>query len=144
MTNIQRLHDFLISHANEELLTSHKEMILELSTPIIPVTSKVGILPLVGDIDTYRARIIRETTLTRSNKLKLEYLIIDLSGVPYMDTMVANELFQINKALSLLGISTVITGISPTIAQTTIQLGLDFRNISTYSSLQQALPIIMG
>ncbi|WP_071459638.1 STAS domain-containing protein [Bacillus massilinigeriensis] len=124
---------------HEENVRAQKEMMLEMSSPVIPVYSNVGILPLVGDIDTYRAKIIREKTLLQVSNLKLEHLIVDLSGVPIIDTMVAHELFQIIKALSLLGVQAAITGISPAIAQTSVNLGLDFSGIATYSSLQQAL-----
>ncbi|SFD47054.1 rsbT co-antagonist protein RsbR [Bacillus sp. OV194] len=124
-------------------LLSQQQMILELSAPIIPVFSGIGVLPLVGEIDTYRAQMIKESSLDKCTELKLEHLIIDLSGVPIMDTMVANELFQVVRALALLGVETTVTGIRPEIAQTAVNLGLDFSNISTYAHLRQALPVII-
>lgn len=131
----QRIH--------KEYIQSHREMVLELSSPVIPLYSGIGILPLVGSIDTYRAKVIREKTLEQASHLKLEHLIIDLSGVPIVDTMVANELFQVFNALSLLGINASLTGISPAIAQTSVQLGLDFSKIPTYANLSQALDKIV-
>ncbi|MGG1574687.1 STAS domain-containing protein [Fictibacillus sp. NRS-1165] len=125
-------------------LLSQQQMILELSAPVIPVFSGIGVLPLVGEIDTYRAQMIKESSLHKCTELQLEHLIIDLSGVPIMDTMVANELFQVVRSLSLLGVETTVTGIRPEIAQTAVNLGLDFSNISTYAHLSQALPVIIS
>ncbi|CAM4029589.1 STAS domain-containing protein [Mesobacillus zeae] len=127
----QKVHD--------ENSRAQREMMLEMSSPVIPVYGNIGILPLVGDVDTYRAKIIREKTLLQASTLKLEHLIVDLSGVPIIDTMVANELFQVIKALSMLGIHASITGISPAIALTSVNLGLDFSDVPTYANLQQAL-----
>lgn len=141
----QVIEQFAIGHtkANKELLHAQKEMITELSSPVIPVSPTIGILPLVGDIDEYRAKVIKENTLDQGNKLHLDYLVIDLSGVPYMDTMVAHELYGLSDMLSLIGIEPILTGISPSIAQTSVHLGLEFRNISIYNTLQQALPILL-
>jgi rsbT co-antagonist protein RsbR len=95
---------------------------------------------LVGDIDTLRASIIKEQTLTKANHLKLDTLIIDLSGVLIIDTMVANELMQImNAALELLGIKPILSGLRPELAQTIVQLRIDLKNTPTYGNLQQAL-----
>ncbi|MDQ0271418.1 STAS domain-containing protein [Cytobacillus purgationiresistens] len=129
---------------NDLIVESHREVIVELSSPIIKLNESIGILPLVGGIDTHRARVIKENVLSKSKELLLDHLIIDLSGVPYFDTMVANEIFQIEKMLSLLGISVALTGIQPTIANTSIQLGLDFKDICTYATVQKALPKLLG
>lgn len=124
----------------EELLKSHRETVDELSVPIIPITEKVCILPIVGNVDTYRAKKIRERTLVRVNELKAHKLIIDISGVPYVDTAVVNHLFKIVKGIKLLGCSTILTGISPEIADTMIELGIEIDNeVITKSDLQQAL-----
>ena len=124
----------------EELLKSHRETVDELSVPIIPITDKVCILPLVGNVDTYRAKKIRERTLVRVKELKATQLIIDISGVPYVDTAVVNHLFKIVKGIKLLGCSTIMTGISPEIADTMIELGIEIDNeVKTLSDLQQAL-----
>ena len=124
----------------EELLKSHRETVDELSVPIIPITDKVCILPVVGNVDTYRAKKIRERTLVRVKELKATQLIIDISGVPYVDTAVVNHLFKIVKGIKLLGCSTIMTGISPEIADTMIELGIEIDNdVKTTSDLQQAL-----
>ncbi|WP_428908582.1 ATP-binding protein [Niallia sp. Krafla_26] len=124
----------------EDLLRSHRETVDELSVPIIPITDKVCILPVVGNVDTYRAKKIRERTLNRVKELKATQLIIDISGVPYVDTAVVNHLFKIVKGIKLLGCSTIMTGISPEIADTMIELGIEIDNeVKTLSDLQQAL-----
>lgn len=141
--DIIELTSFQFQRINSAYIQSHREMVMELSSPVIPIYKGVGILPLVGSIDTYRAKVIREKTLIQAANLELHALIIDLSGVPIVDTMVANELFQVFKALSLLGIEASLTGISPAIAQTSVQLGLDFSSIPTFSNLSQALAHIV-
>jgi rsbT co-antagonist protein RsbR len=124
----------------EELLKSHRETVDELSVPIIPIAERVCILPIVGNVDTYRAKKIRERTLIRVKELKAEQLIIDISGVPFVDTAVVNHLFKIVKGIKLLGCSTILTGISPEIADTMIELGIEIdEDIKTRSDLQQAL-----
>ncbi|MBY0122097.1 ATP-binding protein [Bacillus sp. S/N-304-OC-R1] len=124
----------------DELLKIHRETVDELSVPIIPIAEKVCILPVVGNVDTYRAKKIREKTLQRVKELKAEQLIIDISGVPFIDTSVVNHLFKIVKGIRLLGCNTILTGISPDIADTMIELGIEIDNeLKTRSDLQQAL-----
>lgn len=124
----------------DELLKSHRETVDELTVPIIPLADKVCILPIVGNVDTYRAKKIREKTLIRVSELKAQQLIIDISGVPFVDTAVVNHLFKIVKGIKLLGCSSIMTGISPEIADTMIELGIEIDNeIKTKSDLQQAL-----
>ncbi|WP_409975069.1 STAS domain-containing protein [Bacillus sp. Bva_UNVM-123] len=94
----------------------------------------------MGNVDTYRAKKIREKTLQKVKELKSEQLIIDISGVPFIDTSVVNHLFKIVKGIKLLGCSTILTGISPDIADTMIELGIEIDNeLKTKSDLQQAL-----
>ncbi len=127
--------------AHDQILASQQQMITELSSPVIPVKQGIGILPLVGDIDTYRAKVILETTLEQASKQKLDQLFIDLSAVPIVDTMVAHQLFQLIDALRLIGVRTVLSGIRPEIAQTAVQLGIDFKETRTQSTLMDALDI---
>lgn len=118
---------------------AQQTLIRELSSPIIPILEKVGVLPIVGDIDTYRAKSLTDEIPQKCIEHGIDKLFIDISAVPIIDTMVANELFKFMEILSLLGIQPFVSGISPEVAQTSVQLGLDFGNISTYSSLRQAL-----
>ncbi|KPL60648.1 STAS domain-containing protein [Rossellomorea vietnamensis] len=120
-------------------LQAQSTLIQELSTPVISLTSEVGLLPIIGDIDTSRARMIMESTLQQSADAHLSMLIIDLSGVVLMDTMVAQQIFHLIDALNLLGVRSVITGIRPEVAQTAIHLGLDFSTIHTENSLERII-----
>ena len=114
---------------------------------LFQLADKVCILPIVGNVDTYRAKKIRERTLVRVNELKATQLIIDISGVPYVDTAVVNHLFKIVKGIKLLGCSTILTGISPEIADTMIELGVEIDNelktLQIYSRLYKPLVIFI-
>lgn len=123
-------------------IAAQKEMINELSSPVILLHNKTALLPLIGDIDTARAKLILENTLSQCAKLEVEYLCIDLSGVAIIDTMVAHEIFHLITALKLLGVKSTLSGIRPEIAHTAIQLGLDFSEIRTTASLATALELI--
>ncbi|MEI4452320.1 STAS domain-containing protein [Bacillus velezensis] len=120
-------------------LSSQQELISELSCPVILIADTIGTLPLIGSIDTRRARVILETVPENCVAKRITNLVIDLSGVPIVDTMVAQQLYMLSKTLFLLGIKTVFSGIRPDVAQTSIQLGLDFSEYQTYGSLEQAL-----
>ncbi|WP_052504399.1 STAS domain-containing protein [Rossellomorea aquimaris] len=111
----------------------------ELSIPIVKVTDSIAILPLIGDIDSTRAKDLMERALTKGSALGLQYLIIDLSGVSVVDTMVADQLFKVVAALKLSGIQAVLTGIRPEIAQTMVNLGIVINHIPTFASLHTAL-----
>jgi rsbT co-antagonist protein RsbR len=120
-------------------LQAQSTLIQELSTPVISLTSEVGLLPIIGDIDTTRARMIMDSTLQQSADAHLSMLIIDLSGVVLVDTMVAQQIFRLIDALNLLGVKSIITGIRPEVAQTAIHLGLDFSTIHTENSLERII-----
>ncbi|MGW9019594.1 STAS domain-containing protein [Priestia megaterium] len=111
----------------------------ELSVPVVRMTQEIGILPLVGDLDTKRAKYLMESALEKGREYKLKWLIIDLSAVPIIDTMVADQLFKVIAGLKLLGIEGVISGIRPEIAQTMVSLGIKVEEIRSFSSLYQAV-----
>ncbi|MGD6819032.1 STAS domain-containing protein [Metabacillus sp. 84] len=120
-------------------LKAQQEMIYELSSPVISLENKNALLPLVGDIDTSRAKIILENTLTQCSEKGVEHLYIDLSGVVMVDTMVAQQIFQLIDTLNLIGVKTTISGIRPEIAMTAMQLGLSFDKTNIKSTLSQAI-----
>ncbi|MBD7985810.1 STAS domain-containing protein [Sporosarcina sp. Sa2YVA2] len=120
-------------------LSAQQMLIEELNAPIIKLNGTIGVLPIIGDIDTTRVQSIADYVPQKSVELGISHLFIDLSGVSLIDTMVANHLYQMTQMLDLLGIQSSLTGIRPEIAQTSVQLGLDFSRISTYGSLQLAL-----
>lgn len=117
-------------------LEAQQETIKELSSPVIPVGGKEALLPLIGQIDTARAKMILENTLTQCVQKGVNLLYLDLSGVVIIDTMVAQQIFQLIEALKLIGVKTVLSGIRPEIAQTAIQLGIDFNNVDIKRKLQ--------
>ena len=124
---------------HQETLQKAKSAFLELSVPVVPITKGIAVLPLVGEVDTERATLLLEETLEKANKLQLSHLLFDLSGVMIVDTMVAHQIFKIVEALGLLGVKTILIGIRPEVAQTMIQLGIDFREITKKANLEQAL-----
>lgn len=126
----------------EYIFSAQQETIIALGTPVIKVDEDLGIIPLVGEIDTYRASKLMEQSLKKASEMELEYVILDLSGVPVIDTMVANQVFQLGESFNLLGISMIITGMRPEIAQTSISLGLDFSQMKTFAHLYQAIKYI--
>lgn len=111
----------------------------ELSIPIVRMTEETGILPLVGDLDTQRAQLLMENALAKGSEYKLRWLIIDLSAVPIIDTMVADQLFKVFAGLQLIGVGVVLSGIRSEIAQTMVNLGITIDHIKTFASLHQAV-----
>ncbi|WP_347551848.1 STAS domain-containing protein [Pseudalkalibacillus hwajinpoensis] len=120
-------------------LNHAQEVFLELSVPVVPILEGVAVLPIIGDIDTHRASLLMETALRESTEKRLTHLFIDLSGVTIVDTMVANNIFNIIYSLELLGVKGILAGIRPEVAQTMVHLGIDFSSIQTHSTLKQAL-----
>lgn len=114
-------------------------MIQELSSPVIALDNKRALLPLIGDIDTTRAKFILEHTLEQCGEKGIHHLFIDLSGVVMIDTHVAHQIFNLIKSLSLIGVKTTLSGIRPEIAQTTVQFGISFNDVSIKPTLAGAL-----
>jgi rsbT co-antagonist protein RsbR len=124
---------------SEEKLVAQQEMINELSSPVIALNNHMGLLPIIGVIDTARAKLIVENTLQQCTEKDISHLLIDLSGVLIIDTMVAQQIFSLIETLALIGVKSTLSGIRPEIALTAIQLGLSFENVSIKSSLAQAI-----
>ena len=120
-------------------VTRLADTVRELSSPVIQVWEDVLVLPLVGAIDSRRAMNMMESLLTGITSYQAEQVIIDITGVPVMDTSVANYLLQTIKAASLLGARCMLVGISSEMAQTIVGLGLDLSTITTYSNLRAGI-----
>jgi anti-anti-sigma regulatory factor len=118
--------------AQERLL----ETVRELSTPAIPIYDGILVLPLVGNIDTGRAAQVMEAVLTGIAREHASVVIVDVTGVPVIDTGVANHLVQVTQAAQLLGARCLLVGIKPEVAQTLVQLGVNLTSIVTRSDLQ--------
>lgn len=115
----------------------------ELSSPVIQVWEDVLVMPLVGAIDSVRATRITEDLLTGITKHQAEIVIIDITGVPVVDTSVANHLVQTIKAAALLGAKCVVVGISSEVAQSLVNLGVDLSGVVTRSNLQAGVRYAM-
>jgi anti-anti-sigma regulatory factor len=119
------------------------ETVRELSSPVIQVWENVLVMPLIGAIDSARATRIMEDLLTGITKYQAEIVIIDITGVPVVDTRVANHLIQTIKAAGLLGTRCVVVGISSEVAQSLISLGVDLSGVITRSNLQAGIRYAM-
>jgi len=130
--------------AREEVITAQKEALRELSTPLIPISDNVVIMPLIGTIDSSRAQQIIETLLHGVSSQRTRMAILDITGVLLVDTQVANVFIQAAQAASLLGAQVVLTGIRPEVSQTLVGLGIDLRGIVTRGTLQSGIAYAMS
>jgi rsbT co-antagonist protein RsbR len=124
---------------SEERLKAQQKSILELSTPVVRIWDEIIALPLIGIIDSSRAKQIMENLLQAIVETKASIAIIDITGVPMVDTEVADRLIRTIKAAGLLGTKCMMVGIKPDIAQSMVHLGVDLQEIATFSSLQGGL-----
>ena len=114
-------------------------MLTELSTPLIPITDTIMVMPLIGTLDDRRARLIMETVLEGAQANRAKVVILDITGITGLDTAVASALLGTARALRLLGAQTVLTGLSAAVAQTLVGLGVDLRGLITCGSLQSGI-----
>jgi len=120
----------------ERIIREQQEAIRELSTPVLQVRERLLILPIIGVIDPQRTRQLTEQLLRgiRTNRAKV--VVLDITGVPYIDSPVANNLVQTVEAARLLGANVIVTGLSPEIAQTLVNIGVDLGKMNTVGDLQ--------
>ena len=123
----------------EETLTAQAKSLMEMSTPVTQIWSGILLLPIVGIIDSKRARDIMNATLAKIGETQARIFILDISGVGVVDTAVANHLIKITRATRLMGCDCTISGVSPSIAQTIVDLGIDVGSIKTTSTMKDAL-----
>jgi anti-anti-sigma regulatory factor/HAMP domain-containing protein len=122
-----------------EIIETQKQAIQDLSTPVIPVMDQIIVMPLVGNIDTMRARDITRRLLEGIRTHEASVVILDITGVPIVDSGVAEHLNKTIQAARLKGARTIVTGISDAVAETIVDLGIDWRGIETLSNLQSGL-----
>ena len=127
------------NHLVEETLTAQAKSLMEMSTPVTQIWSGILLLPIVGIIDSKRARDIMNATLAKIGETQARIFILDISGVGVVDTAVANHLIKITRATRLMGCDCTISGVSPSIAQTIVDLGIDVGRIKTTSTMKDAL-----
>jgi rsbT co-antagonist protein RsbR len=125
--------------AHNDILRSQNEVLMLMSTPIAQLWDSILLLPLVGVVDSKRAQDIMSTMLQKVAHTQARVFILDISGVAVVDTAVANHFIKITKATRLMGCRTIISGISPAIAQTIVELGVQVDEIMTTNSMQDAL-----
>ncbi|WP_409296560.1 RsbT co-antagonist protein RsbRA [Peribacillus sp. SCS-26] len=129
----------MYSQTWEKTVSLQKIALQELSAPLIPVLDRITVMPLVGTIDTERAKQIMENLLEGVVKHRSEVVLIDITGVPVVDTMVAHHIIQAAEAVRLVGAHCMLCGIRPEIAQTIVNLGINLSEFATKSSLQKGI-----
>ncbi|MFM8936158.1 MAG: protoglobin domain-containing protein [Vulcanococcus sp.] len=125
----------------DELLNEQSQAVLSMSTPVTEIWDGILLLPVVGIVDSKRSEDIMNAVLTSIRTAKAKEFILDISGVGVVDTAVANYLISISKATGLMGCRTTISGISPAISKTIIQLGIDIGDVNTTATMMDALAI---
>lgn len=127
----------------QEIIEAQQQAIQELSTPIIPVMSGVIIIPLIGSVDSMRARDLMRTLLAGISDHRAKVVILDITGVPMVDTGIVAHLDKTIQAARLKGARTIVTGISDSVAEMIVDLGIDWRNVETLRDLQTGLKVAM-
>jgi rsbT co-antagonist protein RsbR len=121
-----------------------QEVIREMSVPILPVTTSSLLMPLVGALDTARLQLVQEQALTAIERSRARHLILDVTGVPIVDTQVAQGLVQIVRAARLLGAAVVLVGIRPEVAQAVVGLGVTLEGVATHQSLREGMAHVLA
>lgn len=136
---IARLKQKEVERSLEESLFAQQQVLRELSTPVIPVMNGIIVVPLVAGIDSMRARDITRALLAGVSAHRAKVVILDITGVPVVDSGVADHLNKTIMAVRLKGARTIITGISDAVAETMVDLGIDWQGVETLSDLQTGL-----
>ncbi|RXJ01951.1 STAS domain-containing protein [Anaerobacillus alkaliphilus] len=123
----------------ENTVFLQKMALKELSAPLIPVFENISVMPLIGTIDTERAKLVMENLLNGVIEHRSEVVLIDITGVPVVDTMVANHIIQASEAVRLVGAKCILVGIRPEIAQTIVNLGIDLSSFPTKNTLKKGI-----
>jgi PAS domain S-box-containing protein len=123
----------------QEVINAQRRALQELSTPIIPIMERVIVMPLVGSIDSLRAKDITRALLAGIKEQRAKVVILDITGVPIVDSGVANHLNQTIQAARLKGAHTIVTGVSDAVAETFVDLGIDWSDVETLGDLQTGL-----
>ncbi|MFE4243503.1 RsbT co-antagonist protein RsbRA [Peribacillus butanolivorans] len=127
----------------ERTVSMQKIALQELSAPLIPVLEGITVMPLIGTIDTERAKQIMENLLTGVVKHRSEVVLIDITGVPVVDTMVAHHIIQAAEAVRLVGAKCILCGIRPEIAQTIVNLGINLNEVITKNTLKKGIEVAL-
>jgi rsbT co-antagonist protein RsbR len=129
--------------SREAVIRRQQEELLELSTPVVKLWDGVLALPMIGTLDSQRTQVVMESLLQRIVDTGSEIAIIDITGVPTVDTLVAQHLLKTVTAIRLMGADCIISGVRPQIAQTIVHLGLDLQGVITKANLADALALAL-
>jgi rsbT co-antagonist protein RsbR len=129
--------------AREEVIMRQQQDLLELSTPVVKLWDRVLALPLIGTLDSQRTQVVMETLLHQIVQDGAEVAIIDITGVPTVDTLVAQHLLKTVTAARLMGADCIISGIRPSTAQTIVHLGVDLQDVMTKATLADAFRVAL-
>lgn len=138
----QFLNTFFIEYSTykDSLISAQRELVENLSVPIIPISSTICILPLIGSVDSFRTSVLEEKVLSEIGRLRFQTLIMDLSGIADMEIEVIDHLMKTINGTSMMGCNTVITGLRSEVVRKMIHLDIKFeKDTVTYGTLQNAL-----
>jgi rsbT co-antagonist protein RsbR len=127
----------------EELISRQQQELLELSTPVVKLWDGILALPIIGTLDSARTQVVMETLLQEVVATNSKYAIIDITGVPTVDTLVAQHLLKTITAARLMGAECIISGVRPQIAQTIVHLGINLEDVVTKAKLSDALALAL-
>lgn len=129
--------------AREEVINRQQQDMLELSTPVVELSEGIIALPMIGTLDSHRTQIVMETLLQRIVETGADIAILDITGVPTVDTLVAQHLLKTVTAAKLMGAECIISGIRPQIAATIVHLGVELGDVITKASLASAFQLAL-
>lgn len=127
----------------ESVISRQQQELLELSTPVVKLWEGILALPMIGTLDSARTQVVMESLLQKIVETESQIAIIDITGVPTVDTLVAQHLLKTVTALRLMGADCIISGVRPQIAQTIVHLGVDLQGVTTKANLADALALAL-
>lgn len=145
LRDLEARNQVLLETENErvKLIQRLRSAVEELSTPVLEVWDEVLALPIVGVVDTQRSAQMTERLLTEVVRTRCRFVIIDLTGVELIDTSTADRFIKLARSVQLLGAECILTGIQSAVAQTLVELGIEFSNVNTQRNLKRALQFCM-
>jgi rsbT co-antagonist protein RsbR len=129
--------------SREEVINRQQREMLELSTPVVKLWEGILALPMIGTLDSARTQVVMENLLQKVVDTGAQIAILDITGVPTVDTLVAQHLLKTVTALRLMGAECIISGVRPQIAQTIVHLGVDLQGVTTKANLADALSLAL-
>src|SRR6201999_249740 len=127
----------------EELISRQQQELMELSTPVVKLWDGILALPIIGTLDSSRTQVVMENLLQTVVATNSKYAIIDITGVPTVDTLVAQHLLKTITAARLMGAECIISGVRPQIAQTIVHLGINLEDVITKAKLSDAFALAL-